>query len=471
MNDWKPFLATVPGFDRLDEASLERVATLVEPRRFEDGELVMRRGDVGDCMHVVVSGRVRVPVTDGQGAELLVTSLGPRELVGEMALLSGEPRSRDVFALGDTQTLVLHRPAVEELLHDHPTLARFLAEILASRLGQQGGIGLIGKYRLEGRIGSGTNGSVYRAVHPTLGRVVAIKMLSHDLVHQPGFRARFVEEARTLAGLSHGNIVDVYDIEEAYGTLFIVMELVDGTDLDKLLLQQGKLSGDEIARLLLPVAEALAYAHERGISHRDIKPANVAVEKSGRVKLMDFGLARVLRDDPASRARTIDGTPQYIAPEVARGHVGDGRVDVYALGVMAFQMATGRPPFEAGTVTEMLRAHVKTPPPDVTTLAPDLPPGLVSFIRGALVKAPEERLSDWTEIRRLLSPSTLPKQASYEERLLRLRCRPSMAARVDQAIAELRARLAADGVEVSVARFEHEETGSTTVPATRESGR
>lgn len=467
MNDWKPFLATVPGFDRLDETSLERVASLVEARAFADGERLMRRGDDGDCMHVIVEGRARVPVTDDTGAELLVTTLGPREFVGEMALLSGEPRNRDVFALGDTRTLVLHRPAVEELLHDHPTLARFLAEILASRLGQHNGIRLIGKYRLEGRIGAGTNGSVYRAVHPTLGRVVAVKMLSHDLVHQPGFRARFIEEARTLAGLSHGHIVDVYDIEEAFGTLFIVMELVDGTDLDKLLVQRGRLAGDEIARLLLPVADALAYAHERGISHRDIKPANVAVEKSGRVKLMDFGLARMLRDDPASRVRTIDGTPQYIAPEVARGQVGDGRVDVYALGVMAFQMATGRPPFESDTVAGMLRAHVKTPPPDVATLAPELPPGLVTFIRGALVKAPEERLSDWAEIRRLLSPGAPPRRTPYDERLVRLRCRPSVAARVDEALAELRARLAADGVEVSVARFdsEQEEAASGTLLA------
>lgn len=458
MDQAHAFLGTVPGFDRLEPSALARIAALAEPRTFFDGELLVRRGEPGECMHVLVEGRVRIPVLDEHGRDRMVTHVGPGELVGEMALLSGAPRTADAIAEGTVQTLAFLRPAVEEILAAHPALSRFLAAILARRLGQ-GAIPGVGKYRLVGQLGAGTNGTVYRALHPTLNRVVAVKMLSHDLVHQPGFRERFLGEARTLAGLSHPNIVQVFDTEEAYGTLFIVMEALDGSDLDRLLQQRGRLGGEEIARILLPAIDALAYAHERGIAHRDIKPANVGLERSGRVKLMDFGLARAIREDPVARASSIDGTPQYIAPEVARGLEGDGRVDVYALGVMAFQMAVGRPPFEAASVVDMLRAHVRQPPPDVRRLAPELPDGLVAFIEGALVKDPERRLADWDRIRRLLASAVgTGASARVRERIVRLRFPAEATGRVDGALADLSARLAGVDCDVAVARLDGEET-------------
>jgi tRNA A-37 threonylcarbamoyl transferase component Bud32 len=437
------FLATVPGFDRLDDAMLARVAALAEPAAFTDGDALMRRGETGDCMHVVVEGRVCIPLVDEDGGERLVTHLGPRDLVGEMALLTGASRSADAIAEGEVRTLVLHRAAVLGLVQASPELARFLADILGKRLQAQGGIQNVGKYRLVGELGAGSNGRVFRAVHPTLNRIVALKMLSHDLVHQPGFRERFITEARTLAGLAHENIVQIYDTEEAFGTVFTVMEAVEGIDLDRLLQKRGRLGVEEAGRILASIADALAYAHARGIAHRDVKPANVALEKSGRVKLMDFGLARVIREDPGTRAATIDGTPQYIAPETAVGKEGDGRVDVYALGVMAFEMVTGRLPFEADGVAEMLRAHVRTSPPDVRGLAEDLPPGLVTFIEGALIKDPERRLSDWAQIRRLLVPDR--ETDSGEERLvewvLRIRCPSEESAEIERLIADLREKL------------------------------
>ncbi len=453
--DVTSFLSEVPGFDRLDDRALGRVADLAMPRSFEEGEHIMRRGEEGDCMHVIVEGEVLIPLVDERGRNKLTVNLGPRELIGEMALLTGAPRTADVTAEVPVHTLVLPRQAVLELLSRHPELARFLYDILGRRLGEQGGIQSVGKYHIAGTIGEGNNGKVYRALHPTLNRVVAVKMLSHDLVYQRGFRERFLDEARTLAGLSHENIVQIFDTEEAYGTLFIVMEAIEGASLEKLLKQRGKLEADEVARILHGVASALAYAHERGIAHRDVKPANVAVEPDGGIKLMDFGLARAIREDPGARTRTIDGTPQYLAPEIALGREGDGRVDVYALGVMAFEMLSGRPPFQADSVRDMLEAHVRTPPPDIRDLVPDVPVGLADFIEGALEKDPALRLFGWDRIKDALSrpPDLEGRSEHLEERVVRVRCRPEAAGEVDAAIAKLRVDLSSKNVSVAVARL------------------
>ncbi len=449
------FLSTVPGFDRLEAPALKRVARLAHLRSFDAGEFLMRKGDDGDCMHIILEGEVSIPIMDDLGRTRLTINLGEKDLIGEMALLTGAPRTADVIALGPLRTLVLPRPAVSHLLSSQPELARFLAEILGRRLGEQGGIEAVGKYKIVGTIGEGSNGKVYRAIHPALNRIVAIKMLAHDLVHQPGFRDRFLDEARMLATLSHDNIVEIYDTEEAYGTLFIIMEAVEGTNLERHLLQRGRLDAEETTRILLELASALAYAHQRGVAHRDIKPANAVIDPSGKVKLMDFGLARAIREDPEARNNTIDGTPKYLAPEIARGQEGDGRVDVYALGVMAFEMLCGRPPFESESIQGMLKAHVRTPPPDIGSLVSGLPKGLVDFVNGALVKDPARRLQGWKKIRCLLETTLAqddPKDQT-EERIVRVRCSREMAGEVDATLQRLCDRLASKQISVALARL------------------
>ncbi len=461
------FLSTVNGFRKVAREDLERIGDQIQARSYADGDVIIRRGDAGDNMHVIRTGRVRIPLVDaGTGATKMVVHLGPGDLVGEMALLTGERRNADVIAEGAVETLVIDRETLQPLLRDHPPLARFLTEILGKRLEEGGGIEWVGKYRLLGKIGEGATAKVYQGLHPALNRVVAIKMLSHALVYDSTFKDRFLQEARTIAGLTHPNIVQIFDTEACYATYFIVMEKVSGTDLAKLLKVRKVLGPEEAMDILRQMSVALAYAHNKGIVHRDVKPANCAVDKDGQVKLMDFGIARRIQKDPEqTRAKMVEGTPRYLAPEAAVGKPVDGRADIYSLGIMAYEMVTGRVPFYSETIRELLQMHVRKRPPDITRIRSGLPEGLVEFINGALIKRPDERLTDWGEIQRLLAPpggeavtelgaSAAPPVAPMQEELLSIRYTPAQANRVQGAVEALLSELAPhDGVELGHARM------------------
>ena len=396
------FLSRVNGFSAISPEDLSKIAEQVEERSYKEGEYLIRKGEAGDSMHVIVKGTVAVPILDADGQNKMVVHLGSTDLVGEMALLTGERRSADVIAEGPVTTLLLNRDTLQPLLRAHPPLARFLTEILGKRL-EQSQISRVGKYRLLGKLGEGATAKVYEGIHPALNRLVAIKMLSHSLLFDSNFQERFLQEARTIAGLTHPNIVQIFDTESAYATYFIVMEKVDGTDLSKMLASRRTIPAAECMDILRQMSEALCYAHGQDIVHRDVKPANTAVDKSGGVKLMDFGIAKPVPKSPTGeRAKTVEGTPRYLAPEAAVGKVVDGRADIYSLGIMAYEMVTGRVPFYADSIRELLQMHVRKEPVDVAKLQPGIPSGLRDFIMGALIKRPDERLSDWGEISSLL---------------------------------------------------------------------
>ena len=441
--DTVDFLATVPGFDALSGEDLERAVSSSRELSFAPGDYLMRRGDAGTVMHVVKSGEVKVPIFDANGRLRMEARLGEGDIVGEMALLTGERRRADVVATEETVTIGFAREVLTPLLAEHPPLARFLTEILGSRLEEAGGIEQVGKYRLLGKIGEGATAKVYEALHPGLNRTVALKMLGHQLVYDKVFRDRFLEEARTIAGLGHPNIVQVFDTEHAYATWFVVMEMLEGGDLQARLKDRPPLDAEEASGILLQVAEALAYAHSQGVVHRDVKPANIAVDDDGTVKLMDFGIARRIKGQAGS-TKVVEGTPRYIAPEAAVGKQVDGRADIYALGVILYEMVTGRPLFGGRTIRELVEAHAFNPPPDVARIRPGLPAPLVRFIREALKKKPEDRIADWNEIRGLLggTDSVQGAMARLEERIIRVRYRPESRAKVDRAVAGLRRQIA-----------------------------
>jgi len=441
MSDIADFLSTVPGFQQLSRGDLERAAAAADRRTFAAGEYLMRKGDEGESMHVIMLGRVKVPVFDATGRLRLMAHVGPGEVVGEMALLTGGRRTADVIAEEEVDTLAFERSVVLPMLEEHPTLARFLTEILGKRLEESGGIRQVGKYRLLDKIGEGATAKVYEAIHPELGRTVAVKMLSHELVYNPRFRDRFLDEARTVAALGHPNIVQVYDTEQAYGTCFVVMERLEGENLLEYLERHAPLSSSDTYAIIEQVGEALGFAHRQGIVHRDVKPANIAIDEDGTVKLMDFGIAA-----PTSQLRggdsTIEGTPRYIAPEAATGQAVDGRADLYSLGVVAFEMVTARPLFHAETLQDLLQAHVQAPAPDVGNLRPDLPKGLAALIRRSLAKKPAERPRSWEEMRVLLDEADGGTRVPEEERIVRIRYRPADRTRVDRAVASLRRAVA-----------------------------
>ena len=244
-------------------------------------------------------------------------------------------------------------------------------------------------------------GEVYRATDAKLGRDVALKVLPAEMAHDPERLARFRREAKALAQLDHPNIVTIHSVEESDGVHFLTMQLVEGQPLDHLI-PKGGLPVEEIVEIASALAEALAAAHEKGIVHRDLKPANVMVTGDGRVKVLDFGLAKDVRSDKSSDATmtsdghtevgVVMGTPSYMSPEQMAGRALDHRTDIFSLGVVLHEMATGKRPFEGTSTAELASAILRDTPPSVSDVRSDLPNDLARIIRRCLEKDPRHRV-------------------------------------------------------------------------------
>lgn len=437
--DITSFLTEVEVFQNLGPRAAARVAERATEEFYQPGTTIIQRGTPGESMYVIVEGHALVPVLDEEGKEQFVAQLGPKQVFGEMALLTGEVRSADVIAATSCRCLVLRRDVVDELITQHTEVAQLLTAILGERLVKSGTIRQIGKYQLTGELGRGGMSIVYEGFHPVLERVVAIKMLSHQLAYRPTFRERFANEARLISRLRHPHIVDVYDTESAFATFFIVMERLRGMSLEATLETQGHLSPDRTRHILRELASALKEAHRHGVVHRDVKPSNIMIDTDGQVKLMDFGLAMDVgdRDDPETGK--MSGTPLYMAPEQIRGAAIDGRTDIYALGVMAYELLTGKPPF-LGKLHEVLDDHETKPIPSPRASVPDLPDDLEEFVRRAAAKAPEDRFQSCDELLSFLAP---PKaQEKLAVKTLTFVYDPAQEAAVDELITDCRKRAA-----------------------------
>jgi len=255
------------------------------------------------------------------------------------------------------------------------------------------------RYEILEEIGRGGMGIVLRARDRRLGRIVALKRLSEKLHAQPRAVELFLREARAAAALNHTNIVTVYDADQEDGTLFITMELLDGIPLQQLLRQRGRLTSSEIVLIGQQICAGLAYAHERGVIHRDIKTANLFVGPEQHVKIMDFGLAKVVEEVRRGHS-LIGGTPYYMAPEQTIGSDVDHRADLYSLGVTLFELATGRVPFPDGDAAHHNR---HSQPPNPLEFSSDIEAHLVELILNLLEKDPEQRPATAAEVGRRLT--------------------------------------------------------------------
>ena len=266
---------------------------------------------------------------------------------------------------------------------------------------------LLAHYRIEGRLGSGGMGDVYKALDTKLGRSVALKVLPAATMADPTARRRLLAEARAAAALTHPHIVTIYSVDTADGADFIVMEHVEGKSL-KEQLEEGPLEVSGLLRLGIEVADALAAAHAIGLIHRDIKPANILLTPQGAAKVLDFGIAKRMATASTETigqtatnvtgAGMVVGTVAYMAPEQARGEPLDGRADLFALGATLYEAATGRQAFEGSTALDMMIAVTTKEPPNASTVRPELPADLDIILARALAKKRDDRYGSPREL-------------------------------------------------------------------------
>lgn len=250
----------------------------------------------------------------------------------------------------------------------------------------------LGPYQIVGELGRGGMGAVYKAVHRETGEPAAVKLLSPDLSHEEGFRSRFEAEIETLRKLNHPNIVRLFGFGEQGTLLFYAMELVDGSSLEQELRQGRRFDWREVTRIGIETCRALRHAHDRGVIHRDIKPGNLLLATDGRVKLSDFGIARLFGYSKLTSVGNVLGTAEYMAPEQAEGRPVDARADLYSLGALMYALLARRPLFRGKSLPEMLHKQRFELPEPIRNHVPDLPEEFEAILNQLLEKEPGNRI-------------------------------------------------------------------------------
>ncbi|MBI4292354.1 MAG: serine/threonine protein kinase [Betaproteobacteria bacterium] len=253
-----------------------------------------------------------------------------------------------------------------------------------------------GRYEIQSELGRGAMGVVYKAADPVLDRTVAIKTidLSRDQDEGAEFEARFYQEAKAAASLSHANIVTVYDVGNSGDVAYMAMEFLDGSELRDLAGEGHILPVEKVVDIAAQIADGLGYAHLRGVVHRDIKPANIMILRNGQVKITDFGIARMRHAEVSTQTGMMLGSPRYMSPEVVIGKRADGRSDIFSLGIILYEMLTGAAPFSGETVSALMYQTINFVPPSPSAANPAVPQMLNFIVAKMLAKNRDERYQD-----------------------------------------------------------------------------
>jgi serine/threonine-protein kinase len=296
---------------------------------------------------------------------------------------------------------------------------------------------MLGRYEIVAELGKGAMGVVYRANDPLLSREVAIKTvnMSSDPQEMAEYEARFYQEAKAAGGLNHPNIVTIYDIGKSGNVVFMAMELLEGAELRALMKPGDPIPHVRAVEIAAQVADGLAYAHQHGVVHRDIKPANIMIPAAGGAKIMDFGIARMRTAEVRTQTGVVLGSPRYMSPEQVSGKRAEPRSDIFSLGVILYEMLTGKPAFTGDDVTSVMFQILNVVPPAPSTLVPGLPEVLDFIIAKALSKTPDDRYQDAAELARDLRSVKDAPAAAAGAAIARAPAQPILNTEAAQALA------------------------------------
>jgi len=346
---WVDSLKDSPVLRHLAESQLRRLIDDGELRHYADGEELIHADTRTFAVFLLVGGACDVQRTDG------VVRLEAPALIGEIAALTGTSRTATVCAVGCASAVVIEREPFLEAIRSSAAAGQELSELVADRICAPDSLHTVGRFKVERIIGSGGSGRVLLARHPLLDIPVALKMLSHALALLPDGPSTFIREASLLVHLDHPGIVRVLDAFEAHGTFFIVMPWIEGGTLRDNIDGKSRFNRDQILRVADEALDALVALHGAGLVHRDIKPSNLLLTSSGKLVLIDFGIACQI--NVASERRLI-GSPSYSSPEQILGRPVDGRSDVYSLGCTLYELVFGHPPFGGNEIEGAIDGHL-----------------------------------------------------------------------------------------------------------------
>lgn len=427
-------------------------------REIKSGDRFINQGDPGDILYIVQDGACVAYVEKDQKTHT-VGRMGKGDVVGEMAMLTGEPRSAHVEAETDMKIWGLSRRQFDVITEENPDFRNFLTKLVADRFSGRKLTAerTIGKYIITDIIGRGGYSIVYKGMHSGLNMPVAIKMMRHNLAMDPKFLRNFQTEAKIIANLNHENIIKVYDIEKLYRTVFIVMELVEGETIKEIIQREKAIPYPLIVNFLIQVCQALNYAHREGIIHRDVKPANIFIKGGDSVKLLDFGLSC----PTGSENLYFSGTVAYMSPEEIESESVDQRSDIYALGITTYEMLTGQRPFPEDDFMALLNMHLDEDIPDPALIRPDIPEALKQFVLKACARNCDHRYQVVDQVMDVLLPlaeemGLTPGHPSKNKRgltTLHLIYEDEQRLALKQLLEDFNAKVRKIGVELKAAEF------------------
>lgn len=394
-------LQTFPPFRRLAANVLDRLVDALDEQAFEAGEDLVRQGDEGDHLLVVMQGSAQGWVEDRGGAKHHLAEIGRGDVVGEMALVTDAPRSATVRATTPVRALRLDEEQLRQVAHGHPEVAVVLTHLVDDRLGHLRVDGLggkqVGDYEVLRTLARGATCVVYEAREAGNEAPVALKMMSHRLIYDPPAAQRFLREADILLALDHPHVVRLHRRFQAYKTHFLAMDYCDGPDLRTIIDRHAPLPEAEVRTILGQLASGLLYLRKGGVIHRDLKPNNVLSTRDGVLRLSDFGLAKPVgwdTDLSATSERSVIGTPLYMAPEQITGGAIDATIDDYALGCIAYELLTGKPLFVSRNVGQLMVEKLGLQDPTTCEGIEHVAPDLHALLCSCLAPEPADRRPD-----------------------------------------------------------------------------